>query len=867
MAMDSSFGQKPPGSLYPQPVAAPAAAPAVVIEDDHTSMSPEGIRHAFLNHLHLSIGKDDRHATPHDRFMALALVTRDRMMTRWSRTQAAYQALDSKRVYYLSAEFLLGRALRNNLYNLGLLEIADQVMREVGYHLGDLLEQEHDAGLGNGGLGRLAACYLDSMATLGLPGYGYGIRYEFGIFDQVIRNGAQIERPEEWLRMGNPWELARPEYMQHVHFYGRTENYQDSQGEGRVRWVDTAGVLGVPYDVPIAGYSGGTVNTLRLWSARASEEFDLAVFNAGDYERAVFDKNASESISKVLYPNDLLIVGKELRLKQQYFFVACSIADMLRRHLSPQHQQGRDAVQDRLRALPDKVAIQLNDTHPTIAIPELLRLLIDVYELGWEESWGIATACFAYTNHTLLPEALEQWSVELFGRLLPRHLQIIYELNHRFLRQVWIASPQDPGRMERMSLINESSGKSVRMAYLATLGSHSINGVASLHSRLLRERLLPEFAAMFPDRFTNVTNGVTPRRWLLQINPGLARAITRRLGDSWQRDLEQLGRLSAFADDPDMQAEVRAIKLDNKRQLAEYIRLHKQIAVEPSALFDVQIKRVHEYKRQLLNVLHVIALYQRLKTAPHNAPRIPRVAIFGGKAAPGYTRAKLIIRLINAVAEVVNSDQQIGDRLKVVFLANYRVSLAERIIPAADLSEQISTAGMEASGTGNMKLAMNGAITIGTLDGANIEIRDRVGSENFFLFGLTTEEVLALRPRYNPWDYYRNSAPLRAAIDLISSGFFSYDEPRRFQPLIDALLPRESSEGGSHGRGDEFCVLADFDAYAACQARVEEAFRDPALWARMAILNIAHMGYFSSDRSVREYAERIWRVKPVPVPM
>ena len=832
---------------------------AVVVEDDRTSMRPEGIRRAFLDHLHFTVAKDDSRATPYDRFTALALVARDRLTARWIKTQELYQREDVKRVYYLSAEFLLGRALRNNLFNLGLLDSADAVMRELGYHLGDLLEQERDAGLGNGGLGRLAACYLDSMATLDLPGQGYGIRYEFGIFDQVIRNGAQIERPEEWLRMGSPWEIARPEYMQSVHFFGKTENYQDARGEARVRWVDTSSVVGVPYDVPIAGYRSGCVNTLRLWSARASEEFDLAVFNAGDYERAVFDKNASESISKVLYPNDLLIVGKELRLKQQYFFVACSIADILRRLL-----QSKKPQRERLRELPQKVALQLNDTHPTIAIPELMRLLVDVYDLPWEEAWEITVACFAYTNHTLLPEALEQWSVELLGRLLPRHLQIIYEINHRFLRQVWTASPGDPSRMERMSLINEKPQKTVRMAYLATLGSHSVNGVAALHSRLLKETLLPEFAALYPKRFTNITNGVTPRRWLLQSNPALARAINRRIGEGWHDDLEQLQRLSAFADDIELQDEVRTVKLDNKRQLAQYILENHGIRVEPSALFDVQVKRLHEYKRQLLNILHLIALYQRMKEQPDPGTLgpVPRVAIFGAKAAPGYTRAKLIIRLINAVADVVNGDRQLGDRLKVIFLPNYRVSLAERIIPAADLSEQISTAGMEASGTGNMKLAMNGALTIGTLDGANVEIRERVGAENFFLFGMTTEEVAQLRPHYDPWEFYDRSAPLRSAIELIRSGFFSYDEPQRFAPLMDALLP---PKGGEKRRGDDFFVLADFDAYAACQTRVEEVYRDPARWARMAILNIANMGYFSSDRSIREYAERIWQVKPVAI--
>ncbi len=882
----------PVSPVVPAASTSPAAVLATPgVEDDRTSTTPEGIRRAFIDHLRYTIGKDDRHATPHDRFLALSLTARDRLSARWIRTQEAYRADDAKRVYYLSAEFLLGRALRNNLFNLGILDQTEAIVRQLGLSLSEVFEQERDAGLGNGGLGRLAACYLDSMATLAIPGYGYGIRYEFGIFDQVIRNGAQIERPEEWLRMGNPWEIPRPEYTQHVHFYGETEFYRDSDGQQRVRWVNTTSVLGVPYDTPIAGFGSENVNTLRLWSARASEEFDLSVFNAGDYERAVFDKNASESISKVLYPNDLFIVGKELRLKQQYFFVACSIADLLRRHLADTHtQQDHVAMLARLRALPDKVAIQLNDTHPAIAIPELMRQLLDVYGLPWEEAWEITTACVAYTNHTLLPEALEQWSVELLGRLLPRHLQIIYEINHRFLRQVWTASPDDPARMERMSLIAERPYKAVRMAYLATVGSHSVNGVAALHSQLLQKSLLPEFAALYPERFTNITNGVTPRRWLMQCNPTLARAITRRIGAGWQSDLDQLHRLAEFADDPTLHSEFFAIKLEHKRALSAYIRQHNHVSVDPTGLFDVQIKRLHEYKRQLLNVLHLIALYQHIKSGGRDAaslaqqaaggasevaasllgPPIRRVALFGAKAAPGYTRAKLIIRLINAVADVVNRDRQVADALKVVFLANYRVSLAERIIPAADLSEQISTAGLEASGTGNMKLSMNGALTIGTLDGANIEIRERVGAENFFLFGLTTEQVTARRLHYNPWDAYRASPLLRGAIDLIRSGFFSYDEPQRFAPLLDSLLPPGVEAGiekithrGSP-LGDEYFVLADFDAYVACQARVAATWREPSRWARMAILNIANMGFFSSDRSIREYAERIWRVRSVP---
>ena len=803
------------------------------------------------------MGKEDAHATPHDRYMSLAYAVRDRVTAKWMRTKDAYRQQDPKRVYYLSAEFLLGRALSNNLLSLGLYDTAQNVLGGLGLHMGDLLDQERDAGLGNGGLGRLAACYLDSMATLGLPAYGYGIRYEFGIFDQVIRNGAQIERPEEWLRYGCPWMVSRPEFTQPVHFYGHTEIH--GNGHPQVRWVDTTSVLGIPFDMPICGYHNDTVNTLRLWSARASEEFDLTVFNAGDYERAVFDKNNSESISKVLYPNDLLVVGKELRLKQQYFFVACAIADLLRRHLD--HARSKHdpaAVRERLMMLPERVAIQLNDTHPSIAIVELMRLLIDKYDLPWDTAWQITESVFAYTNHTLLPEALEVWSVELLGKLLPRHLQLIYEINHRFLRQVWTNNPADQERLGRISLVQELPFKGVRMAYLATLGSHRVNGVAALHSRLLKETLLPDFAALYPDRFVNVTNGVTPRRWLLSANPELATAITRRIGDRWPTDLEQLQRLLPLATDPEFQAEIQAVKLKRKQRLADYIAHHNHVTIDPHALFDVQVKRLHEYKRQLLNVLHIISLYQQLKQNP-NLDIVPRLFLFGAKAAPGYTRAKLIIRLINAVADVVNHDPHVSHKLKVLFLANYRVSLAEKIIPAADLSEQISTAGFEASGTGNMKLAMNGALTIGTLDGANVEIRDFVGPENFFLFGLTADEVSAKKATYNPWEYYRQSPRLQQAIDLIRSGFFSYDEPGRYLPLLDALLPRDERPG----HGDAFLVLADFDAYAACQAQVDQAYRNPAKWTEMAIHNIARTGYFSSDRSVREYAEKIWNVKPV----
>jgi glycogen phosphorylase len=828
----------------------------IEVEDDRTGMTPPAIRRAFLDHLNFSLGKDERTATAHDRFMALALVTRDRVTQRWIETQRAYREKNAKVVYYLSAEFLLGRALGNNLMNLGLYDIAAETMHDMGIELSDLLEEESDAGLGNGGLGRLAACYLDSMATLALPGFGYGIRYEFGIFDQVIRSGAQIERPEEWLRMGNPWEISHPEYAQSVRFGGHPEHYVDGEGRPRVRWTEGHSVLGMPYDMPIAGYRNNTVNTLRLWSARASREFDLAVFNAGDYERAVFDKNASENISKVLYPNDLLVVGKELRLRQQYFFVACSIADLLQRYLRANPGSGPD----RFAALPDKVAIQLNDTHPTIAIPELMRLLIDEHLLPWDEAWRITQGVFSYTNHTLLPEALERWSVDLLERLLPRHLQIIYEINRRFLRDVWTAAPHDAARLERMSLVQEKPYKAVRMAHLATLGAHAVNGVAALHSRLLREQLLPDFAQMYPGRFLNITNGVTPRRWLLQANPRLAGAITARIGDGWITELGELERLVPLADDPDFQAQVRMIKYENKAQLTRYLAREHGVSFDPTMLFDVQVKRLHEYKRQLLNVLHIISLYQRLKEDP-GCDDLPRLFLFGAKAAPGYVRAKLIIRLINAVADVVGSDPQMRGRLGVFFMPNYRVSLAERIMPAADLSEQISLAGMEASGTGNMKLSINGALTIGTLDGANVEIRDAVGAENFFLFGMTAEEVAARRAGYNPHQVYHRCGQLRRALDLVRTGFFSPEEPDRFRPLCEALLPCDERVG----HGDEFMVLEDFDAYAACHEQVAEAYRDTAGWTRKAILNIARMGFFSSDRSVREYAERIWRVEAVPV--
>jgi len=806
------------------------------------------ILHSFTNHLLYSLAKDQYTATARDRFMSLALTVRDRLIERWIATQQRYYKKDAKRVYYLSAEFLMGRALGNNLINLGLVETAREAMRMLEIELADVLEEEVDAGLGNGGLGRLAACFLDSMATLDIPGYGYGIRYEFGMFDQEIKDGYQLEKPDEWLRFGNPWEVPRPEYAIPVRFGGQTEEHFDDRGRLKIRWSGGEQVVGMAYDTPIAGYGNNTVNTLRLWRARASAEFDLHVFNDGDYEKAVLDKNRSETISKVLYPSDLKMFGKELRLRQQYFFVACSLHDIVRRHLS---------THPSLEGFADKVAIQLNDTHPAVAIPELMRIFVDEHDLPWDKAWELTNATFGYTNHTLLSEALETWPVEMFERLLPRHLTLIYEINRRFLRQVRNKYPYDDGRLARMSLIDEGNGnphaRRIRMAYLAVVGSHSVNGVAALHTELLQKDLLSDFHELWPERFNNKTNGVTPRRWLLHSNPALASAVTARIGDAWVTNLDELVKLVPFADDPGFRAEVQAIKADNKETLARYIETEHKIEIDRSSIFDVQVKRLHEYKRQLLNVLHIVALYLRIKRDP-SLSMVPRTFIFSAKAAPAYLVAKMIIKLINSVASVINTDPDLQGRIKVVFLANYRVSLAERIFPASDLSEQISTAGKEASGTGNMKFALNGALTIGTLDGANVEIREEVGAENFFLFGLTAQEAVELKQAgYRPRDYYERDPELRAVLDLIDSGFFEPGNPELFRPLIHSLL-----------ESDQYLLLADFSAYLNCQAQVSLAFKDQAQWTKMAILNLARMGKFSSDRTIRQYAEEIWRAKPVP---
>jgi starch phosphorylase len=832
-------GKKGPGALER------ALERARELPNSRTATDVDSVRRAFADHLQFSRGKDEHSATALDRYFAVAHTVRDRLMRRWVQTQQHYYRSDAKRIYYLSMEFLLGKALENNLLSLGLLDTMRDALAGLGIELEHLYGQEPDAGLGNGGLGRLAACFLDSMATLALPAYGYGIRYEFGIFDQEIRDGWQVERPEEWLRFGNAWEVARPEYQMPVHLYGRTEHYQDEKGRFRVRWVDTRRVLGMPYDTPIAGYHNNTVNTLRLWRARASQEFDLSDFNRGDYLAAVEEKNVSENISKVLYPNDLTVMGKELRLQQQYFFVACSIHDIIMRYLKER---------DGFDAFPDKVAIQLNDTHPAIAIAELMRVLVDVHVLPWEKAWEICRATFGYTNHTLLPEALERWQVDLFGRVLPRHLEIIQEIDRRFLEEA-ASGGADPGALARMSLVEEGGVRQVRMAHLAVVGSHSVNGVAALHTELLKSELFRDFHQLWPGKFNNKTNGVTPRRWLLQANPELARVITECIGPGWETDAEQLRRLEPLAQDEAFRRQFRAVKRANKERLAQIIRHENGITVDPDTLFDVQVKRLHEYKRQLLAVLHIAAQYLRLKADPAALP-VARTFVFAGKAAPGYQMAKMVIKLINSVAEVVNHDVDVRGRMTVVFLRNYRVSLAERIFPAADLSEQISTAGKEASGTGNMKFAMNGALTIGTLDGANVEIRDEVGPENFFLFGLTVDQVRELRRRgYDPWEVYRNDRELKAVVDALASGTFSPREPRLFQPIVDSLL----------NGGDAWLVLSDFRSYLECQERVARAWLDVEGWTRMAILNVARSGIFSSDRTIRQYAEEIWNIGPMPV--
>jgi len=805
----------------------------------------ESIKRSFLDSLFYRQAQFPKLATSHDYYKALAYTVRDIMAQKWLSSARTYTLAGSRTVCYLSAEFLLGPHLGNNLINLGLYDVAKEAIEDLGLNFEELLDQEEEPGLGNGGLGRLAACYMESLATLDIPTLGYGIRYEFGIFDQDIRDGWQVERTDKWLRFGNAWEIARPEWAVEVKLGGRVEEYTDKDGVHQERWVPHQVIRGVPYDTPILGYQTNTANTLRLWSAEATDSFDFTAFNSGDYFGAVHEKVITENVSKVLYPNDDETAGKRLRLTQQIFFVSCSLQDMI----SIMERQ-----QIPLASFPEKFVVQLNDTHPAIAVAELMRLLIDEHDFEWDEAWHITRRTFAYTNHTLLPEALEKWPISLIESLLPRHLRIILEINHRFLNEVRIKFPGDEERLQRMSLIDEGGERYVRMAHLACVGSHAINGVAELHTRLLKSDVLRDFAEMYPDKFSNKTNGITPRRFLLLSNPRLANLITDRIGDTWPKKLEEMRQLEQFADDEGFQSDWRDIKREIKCELSNRIHRENGIMVDPDSIFDIQAKRIHEYKRQHMNALHIISLYNKLKANP-NLDIPPRTFLFGGKAAPGYHMAKLMIKMITAIGDVVNWDPDIRGRIKVVFLKDYNVKFAQRVYPAADVSEQISTAGKEASGTGNMKFALNGALTIGTLDGANIEIRDEVGPENFFLFGLTTEEVYERRAGgYHPLGYYYGNPDLQLAIDRLSEGFFSGGDADLFKPLVNKLLEE-----------DPYFVLADFLDYAEAQEKVGEVYRDQKRWTKMSILNAARVGKFSSDRSIRDYCRDIWHVDPVNV--
>jgi starch phosphorylase len=810
-----------------------------------TGLRVEDLAQSFLDNLFFVQGRSVERATVNDLYMALAHTVRDRLVERWISTVRNYQAQDVRVICYLSAEFLTGPHLANNLINLGIYGETEQAMKQLGLDLSVLIEQEEEPGLGNGGLGRLAACFMDSLATLDIPAIGYGIRYEYGIFDQQIRDGWQVESTDKWLRLGNPWALERPEDAFEVKMGGRTERHTDAKGRVRVEWIPGKLVRGVPHDTPILGYRTNTANTMRLWAAQAVESFDFETFNHGDFLGAVADKVASENISKILYPNDEGTQGKQLRLAQQFFFVSCSLQHILK-------------IQDKehrpLAELHRNFAIQMNDTHPAIAVAELMRLLIDEHDMEWDAAWNVTWHALSYTNHTLLPEALEQWPRGLFGSLLPRHLEIIEDINRRHLENVRLKFPGDEGRARRLSLINEDGEKFVRMAHLAALGSHAINGVAALHTELLKTQVLSDFYALSPEKFSNKTNGVTPRRWMRLSNPRLALLLTARLGSGWVRDLEKLRKLEPLVDDEEFCVEWRAIKRHNKLQLAAYIHDRLGLAIDPDSIFDVLVKRLHEYKRQHLLVLYILTLYKRIQRDP-DTEVVPRTFIFGGKAAPGYRMAKLIIKLIHSVGEAVNTDPLVRGRLKVVFLPDYSVKLGQRVYPAADLSEQISLAGKEASGTGNMKFAMNGAVTIGTLDGANVEIREEVGAENFFLFGLTTPEVEKRRQEgYHPRALFEANPMLREVMVSLSNGEFSRGDRTLFDPLVNSLLS-----------ADEYMLLADYQSYVDCQDRVSAAYKDQEAWTRMSILNVARIGKFSSDRAIRDYCSDIWKTWPVKI--
>ncbi len=808
-------------------------------------VTTESLKLWFKHHLKYTLVDDKFSATRMDHFISLALSVRDHLVNRWLQTQQSYYENDVKRVYYLSMEFLIGRLLTNNLINLGIYDEYKLALDELGHDIHELEETEVEAGLGNGGLGRLAACFLDSIASLGIPGYGYGIRYEFGIFHQKIIRGYQVETADNWLRTGNPWEIPRPRSLVPVEFYGRVESTPNSKGAMKYQWVDTQNVMAMAHDIPVPGYKNDTVNNLRLWSARSSRELELEHFQAGDYFQAVQNKHESEIISKVLYPADHNQLGKELRFKQEYFFVSASLSDIIRRYKK---------AHTSFDTFSDKVAIQLNDTHPALAIAELMRILIDLEKVTWDKAWEITTNTFAFTNHTILPEAMEKWSIDLFRRVLPRHLDIIFQINQQFMNQVQERYHGDMGKMNRMSLIEENHTKYIRMAHLSIIGSHSINGVAELHSSILKEKVFSDFHEMFPRRFNNKTNGVTPRRWLKACNPELSKLITEYIGDSWVRDLSEIKKLQNHIDDSQLIDRWKKIKTYNKKQLAKYIQDSLSFEVDPASLFETQIKRIHEYKRQVLSVLHAIALYNRMRSNPEGF-KTQRTILFSGKAAPGYAMAKLIIKFINSVADIINADSSLQGKLKVVFLPNYSVTLAEKIIPASDLSVQISTAGMEASGTGNMKLALNGALTVGTLDGANIEIMEEVGNENIFIFGLNADEVMEKKQSgYNPREVYMQNAELKAVLDMVQQGFFSGPQGNLFQPILENLLDH----------GDPYMILADFQSFCDIQEKIGNAYLDIDTWTRKSIINVSRMGKFSSDRSIKEYAKDIWNVPVKP---
>jgi starch phosphorylase len=808
---------------------------------NRTVQNSSDFKNLVHHYLKYSVGKVWENASQHDLFNAVAFAVRERLIDVMLNTEKRYHQGDFKKLYYLSMEFLMGRSLGNNLYNLEIYDLCKDALTDMGIDIEELRESEQDAALGNGGLGRLAACFLDSIATLNMPGYGYGINYEFGLFKQEIDNGHQKEKPDHWFSERSPWLLERPEEKCTIPIYGRIEHAEDREGNYNPMWMDWKILIGVPHDMPIVGYGGFTVNYLRLFSARSSDEFDMQIFNEGDYLKAVEQKMSSETISKVLYPSDSIEAGKELRLVQEYFLVACSIRDIIRGYL-----RNHDSFDD----FSNKVAIQLNDTHPALTVAELMRTLLDEYDIKWDKAWQITQDTLGYTNHTLLPEALEKWPVPLMEYVLPRHLQIIYEINHRFLQTIASKWSNDLDRLRRMSIIEEGDPKQIRMAYLSIVGSHSVNGVAALHSELVKTSLVPDFYELWPEKFNNKTNGVTQRRWLLKSNPSLSNLITQRITNAWITDLDKLKDLESFADDRVFQEDFLSVKRNNKEKLSQVIEQQCRVTVNPDTLFDVQIKRIHEYKRQLLNVMHII--HQYLCIVEDNKDlSTARTYVFAGKAAPGYFMAKLIIKLINSVGFVVNNDKRVKDQLKVVFIPDYRVSLAEKIIPAADLSEQISTAGMEASGTGNMKLSMNGALTIGTLDGANIEIKEEVGDENIYIFGLTVQEITEKRSYYNPWDFYNHDYSIKRVMDAIGSDMFCTTEPGLFGPIYDKIL---------HD-GDYYFHLADLKSYIDTQERVSQDYINSKDWARKAVLNVARTGKFSSDRTIREYAYDIWNIK------